>query len=68
MKLVYKYLLIIQALSLDVSVGGVIGAWFIATYLGITPDVFIYLIFGTTIWLIYTFDHLMDARTLFEKP
>ena len=68
MKLVYRCLLIIQAFSLDVSFGGVIGAWFIASYLGITLDVFVYLIFGSTIWIIYTFDHLMDVRALVEMP
>ncbi len=68
MKDFYKYLSIIQALSIDVSLGGVIGAWFIATYLGIHLDFMVYLILGVSVWLIYAFDHLMDVRMMFDLP
>ncbi len=48
--------------------GGGIGALFIATYLGVTLSIFTLLELIVVIWLIYTLDHLLDAKTLFRKP
>lgn len=54
----YKY---IQAFSIDVSLGGVACAIFAYKYLGISPDTFLLIELGLAIWIIYTFDHLLDA-------
>jgi hypothetical protein len=54
----YKY---IQAFSIDIALGGVIGALFVAKYLGIELDYLIIIELFLTIWLIYTFDHLIDS-------
>jgi len=61
----FKYF---QALSLDVALGGVIGSIFIANYLDVSVDPKTYAILGATIWLIYTFDHLMDTQNVEEPP
>ena len=57
-----------QALNLNIMLGGGIGALFIATYLGVTLSIFTLLELIVVIWLIYTLDHLLDAKTLFRKP
>ncbi len=57
-----------QALSLDVTIGGVIGSLFISTYLGVLVDFKTYIILGLTIWLIYTLDHLIDTQNALEPP
>ena len=54
----YKY---IQAFSIDIVLGGVIGAMFIAKYLGVSLDFFMITELALIIWLIYTFDHLTDS-------
>lgn len=57
-----------QALSLDVSLGGVIGCMFVSSYLGIHVDPKTYLVLAITIWLIYTLDHLMDIQNTIDPP
>jgi len=54
----YKY---IQAFSIDIALGGVIGALFIAKYLGVELDYLVVIELFVTVWLIYTFDHLVDS-------
>jgi len=58
----YKYF---QAYSLDVVLGGVIGALFVARYMGVQLDFFLVAELILTIWLIYTFDHLIDSGSGF---
>ena len=55
---VYKY---VQAFSVDIAIGGVIGALFVSKFLGIEPQLFVITELAIVIWLIYTFDHLVDA-------
>ena len=57
-----KLLNAIQNLSLDVTVGAVICSVFMAELLGVTLQVSMLLGLGIAIWLIYTIDHLFDAR------
>ncbi len=57
--LFYKYF---KALSLDVVTGACISSLFVAKYLGVTLHFSIVLSLGLCVWLIYTFDHLWDAR------
>ncbi|NND15102.1 MAG: hypothetical protein HKN89_02110, partial [Eudoraea sp.] len=54
----YKY---IQAFSIDIALGGVLGALFIARYLGVELDYLVVIELFITVWLIYTFDHLVDS-------
>jgi len=54
----YKY---IQAFSIDIALGGVIGALFVAKYLGVELGYLVVIELFVTIWLIYTFDHLIDS-------
>lgn len=54
----YKY---IQAFSIDIALGGIIGALFVAKYLGVQLDYLVVIELFIVIWLIYTFDHLIDS-------
>ena len=54
----YRYL---QAFSIDISIGSVIGALFVAKYIGVTLDFFVLVELFLAVWLIYTFDHLVDS-------
>ena len=61
MKDIYKY---IQALSLDVSFGATIMSAFIAHFLGVQVGMNIYISLFIAVWLIYTIDHLIDAKRI----
>ena len=54
----YRY---IQAFSLDIAFGGVVGATFLARYLGVHLDFYVLTELFLVIWLVYTFDHLIDS-------
>lgn len=58
---------IVNILSLDVAAGAVISASFFARIFGVTilPQGFISL--GLTVWIIYTADHLLDAKKLKQE-
>ncbi|UII28509.1 hypothetical protein LVD15_08780 [Fulvivirga maritima] len=60
----YKYF---NLLSLDVAVGAVSCSLFVSKILGVRIPWPVTLILGLTVWLIYTFDHLVDARGLKHK-
>lgn len=52
----------VQNLSLDITVGAVISCWFICDFLGVIPSIPMLSGLGMAIWLIYTADHILDAR------
>lgn len=54
-------------LSIDVVIGTLIGAAFSSRLLGVHPDVWFYVILALSVWILYTADHLVDARRLKEK-
>lgn len=54
----------INNLSIDVSLGAVICAWFFSSVMDVSIRVQAFIILGITVWVIYTVDHLMDARKL----
>jgi len=54
-------------LSIDVVIGTLIGAAFSSRLLGVHPDVWFYVILALSVWILYTTDHLVDARRLKEK-
>ncbi|UII22028.1 hypothetical protein [Fulvivirga ligni] len=60
----YKYF---NILSLDVALGATICSWFVAWFLKVELPLPVSLILGLTVWLIYSFDHLLDARQV-QKP
>lgn len=59
-----KSLQIVQSLSLDVVLGAIISSLFVAKYLSVQLSVSHLLSLGIAIWLIYTIDHLADAREI----
>ncbi len=55
----YRYL---NILSLDVVAGAIICSMFVAKVLKVNMPVAVPVALGLAVWVIYTFDHLMDAR------
>lgn len=53
---------LINSLSLDVAVGAAISGRFLAEIIGAQMPLATQVVLGLTVWCIYTFDHLMDAR------
>lgn len=53
---------IFHYLSIDVAIGACSGMYFFSRLLDIPLDAVVYLILAMAVWVIYTFDHLMDAR------
>lgn len=58
---VYQY---INILSFDVVVGAVISALFFARLLDVPADAHVLAALALTVWIIYTVDHLRDARAI----
>lgn len=61
---VYKYL---NLLSVDVALGAVCCALFFARLLKVSVLPFGLMSLGLTVWIIYTVDHLLDARQMKKK-
>ena len=57
-----KAVRIFQILSLDIVSGAMILLRFFCSYYGEVVGIEMYLVLGTTVWLIYTIDHLHDAK------
>ena len=53
-----------QVLSLDVALGAVATAMFVAKQLDVSPAPYAFTSLGITVWLIYTFDHLLDGQEI----
>ena len=60
----FRFYHIINALSLDVALGAGILSLVIGRYLGFRVPVLVLLILVLTVWIIYTADHLMDAKSI----
>ena len=60
----YQY---IRAFSLDVVAGAVISARWIGNYFKAEIPSYAILALGLTVWLIYTIDHVLDARKISSK-
>ncbi|SIS60247.1 UbiA prenyltransferase family protein [Belliella pelovolcani] len=56
---IYHYF---NLLSLDVVLGALAGMYFFAHLLGVKLNQEVYLLLALTVWIIYTLDHLMDAK------
>ena len=61
MRNVFRY---IQYLSLDVVLGAILSSLFIAQLIGVTLSNPMLVGLGIAIWLIYTTDHLIDAKSI----
>ncbi len=61
MRKVFRY---IQFLSLDVVLGAILSSMFIAALIGVSLTTEILIGLGIAIWLIYTADHLIDAKKI----
>ena len=62
-----KLLKLINNLSVDVVLGAICGQYFFARLLDIDLNFSVYLLLGLTVWVIYTSDHLWDARFILKK-
>ncbi|MEQ9301209.1 MAG: UbiA family prenyltransferase [Cyclobacteriaceae bacterium] len=59
---IFKVYRLFQALSLDIAVGAVILSTAMAKYYGVSLTWPVQLCLFIAVWLIYTFDHLMDGE------
>jgi 4-hydroxybenzoate polyprenyltransferase len=57
----------LNSLSIDVVAGAMCFASFLARLLNVKCDVSSVLLLGIAVWIIYTFDHLMDAQKMKVK-
>jgi len=62
--MITKFYQYIRAFSLDVVAGAVISARWIGNYFNADIPTSAILALGLTVWLIYTIDHLLDARKI----
>jgi hypothetical protein len=58
---IYKYF---NLLSVDIAIGAIAGASFFASLLEVAVRPYAYMSLGITVWIIYTTDHLFDARKI----
>ncbi|MEH0155871.1 hypothetical protein V6R21_17125 [Limibacter armeniacum] len=58
---------LVQVLSLDVVAGALASTLFIAQYLNVTLPLSVLITLGAAVWVIYTTDHLLDAKSIQHK-
>lgn len=58
---IYRFLNII---SVDVALGAVVSSLFFAKIMNANVRAFAYVALGLTVWIVYTIDHLLDAKRL----
>ncbi|WP_141719668.1 hypothetical protein [Roseivirga misakiensis] len=63
-----KVVAIVQNLSLDIAIGAMISCLFIGAIFQVDINNHMLIGLGIAIWLIYTFDHLRDARLAKSRP
>jgi 4-hydroxybenzoate polyprenyltransferase len=64
MSKLFQFYRIINVLSLDVVVGAVVSALFFSKIFSVVTGPFELIALGCTVWLVYTADHLRDAKNL----
>ncbi len=57
-----RFYQIIRDLSIDVAAGAMVGSLFVAGYLRVGLPITTVILLGLTVWVLYTMDHLIDAR------
>jgi len=60
----FRFYHIINALSLDIALGAGVLSLVLGRYMGLTVPVFVLLALVISVWMIYTIDHLLDARSI----
>lgn len=55
---------LLSILSIDVAVGAVCSSVWFTAFFDVTPGGIAFTVLGLMVWIIYTLDHLMDARTI----
>lgn len=60
----YSIIRLFRILSLDVVSGSLATSFLVASFFQISPPFVTYIALGIAVWLIYTFDHLLDARAI----
>lgn len=64
MRTLLKFYRLLSVLSIDVAVGAVCSSVWFAVFFGVKPGGIAFIVLGLTVWIIYTLDHLVDARTI----
>ena len=67
MEKIHKIYRLLQAFSADVVVGSCLMCWLTSYLLQVNTPLPIYVCLGVTVWLIYTIDHLIDAKEIEGK-
>lgn len=62
-----RALKIINAFSIDIAFGAVFSSRLLYFVIGTKPSPTLDVILGITVWLIYTLDHLIDARSIKDE-
>lgn len=62
--MISKLFVLIRILSLHIVAGALVGALVISKVVDNAPSLSTYILLGLTVWIIYTFDHLLDAARL----
>ena len=60
----FRFYHVINALSLDVALGAGVLSLVLGRYLGFRIPVTVLLILVLAVWIIYTVDHLLDAKSI----
>ncbi|MCH6236595.1 hypothetical protein [Cognataquiflexum rubidum] len=68
MGIIRKILHYFNLLSLDVVLGAMAGMLFFSDLLDVDIPSLAYFLLGMAVWSIYTWDHLMDARSALDMP
>src|SRR5687767_3029402 len=64
MKTVIKFYRLLNILSIDVALGSVCCAAWFAEIFNVNLKPYVLMALGLTVWIIYTIDHLLDARKI----
>lgn len=64
MRTILKCYLLLNTLSVDVALGAVVSCLFLCSTFGVSVSWQTSLCLGLVVWLIYTVDHLLDARRM----
>ena len=60
----FRFYHIINALSLDVALGAGVLSLVLGRYIGFRVPVMVLLALVISVWVIYTIDHLLDAKSI----
>lgn len=64
MSRIFRFYRLINVLSLDVVAGAIVGALFFSRIFSVVVRPYELIALGCTVWIIYTADHLRDAKNL----